>query len=264
MKRSSTGIIWGLVVLVIGVLIGAKAFGADFDIFFEGWWTLFIIVPSAVGLTEKGSRTGSLIALSIGVLLLLASRDVIEWNMFGKLILAAVFVIVGIKIIIDETCRHKGMDSSNTSSFSSNKTVYYTNSSDEQSYTGGAEQGANYQSTGSNYSNEIPRTVTAIFSGKDINFNGKEFFGMALSAVFGGIDLDLRNAIITKDVIIDVTAIFGGIDIKVSDNVRIVTNCTPIFGGVDDHSHFRGGSDGNSVHTIYLNGACIFGGVDIK
>ena len=43
MKNISKGL-WGIVLIAIGVVIGLNSFGvANIDIFFDGWWTLFII-----------------------------------------------------------------------------------------------------------------------------------------------------------------------------------------------------------------------------
>ena len=44
--KKLNGIVWGIVLVAAGVLLGLNAFGiTDIDIFFDGWWTLFIIVP---------------------------------------------------------------------------------------------------------------------------------------------------------------------------------------------------------------------------
>lgn len=271
MKRSTTGFIWGLIIIALGVLIGAKAFGADFDIFFDGWWTLFIIIPSAVGLFEKGNRTGSAIGFAVGIMLLLAAQDFIEWNMFGKLIIAFIFVIIGLRLIFDEGRRNKdreyfqnssGTENTYTYTYDSNNTNNTNNSS--SSYTDNNSTNFNSGSGSGAYNTINDTNVTAIFSGKNLNYNGLYFGGVAVTAIFGGIDINLRNAIIDKDVIIDVTAIFGGIDIYVPSNVRVVSNCTAIFGGVDNKTVTPSMTEGMNMPTIYVNGACIFGGVDIK
>lgn len=273
MKRSITGTIWGLIIIALGVLIGARAFGADFDIFFDGWWTLFIIIPSAVGLCEKGNRTGSAIGLSVGVMLLLAAQDFISWNMFGKLIVAVIFVIIGFKLIFDEGRRNKhvefnqdGSESTYTYTYDSKSTnnSTNTNNTNNTNYSSNTYSNNNNENFNSGSSSQYDSNVTAIFSGKNLNYNGMSFGGVAVTAVFGGIDLNLRNAIIDRDVIIDVTAIFGGIDIYVPSNVKVVTNCTPFLGGVDNKTVTPSMTEGMNMPTIYVNGACIFGGVDIK
>ncbi|WP_167955401.1 LiaF transmembrane domain-containing protein [Anaerosporobacter faecicola] len=285
MKRNATGYIWGLIIIALGVLIGAKAFGADFDIFFDGWWTLFIIVPCAVGLFEHGDRTGSLIGLGIGVMLLLAAQDFIPWNMFGKLIVAFIFVIIGIRLIFDGGHKnktiefHQGNTTSdntytytynesnsnngsnvNNNDYSTNNTYSNTTDNNNNNTNANFNQGSNGEAFKTNYNTN----VSAIFSGKSLDFSNQYFGGVAVTAIFGGIDVNLRNAIIDKDVIIDVTAVFGGIDIYVPTNVRVVTNCTPILGGVDNKTCSAAMTDGMNMPTVYVNGACIFGGVDIK
>lgn len=273
MKRSTTGFIWGLIIIALGVLIGAKAFGADFEIFFDGWWTLFIIIPSAIGLFEKGNRTGSAIGLVVGIMFLLVAQDFIEWHMFGKLIVAIIFVIVGFRLIFDESRRNKDREfyqnnngTENTYTYTYDSTNANNTDTNSSKNTYSDNNNANFNSgSGSQSYNSINDTnVTAIFSGKNLNYNGQYFGGVAVTAIFGGIDINLRNAIIDKDVIIDVTAIFGGIDIYVPSNVRVVSNCTAIFGGVDNKTVTPSMSEGMNMPTIYVNGACIFGGVDIK
>ena len=94
-----------------------------------------------------------------------------------------------------------------------------------------------------------------------MNFDSEEFNGAELTAVFGGVKCDLRNAIIEKDCAITATAVFGGIDIFVPDYVNVKINSNSIFGGVSDKNH-RSSVPG--AVTLYINATCMFGGVDIK
>ena len=103
------------------------------------------------------------------------------------------------------------------------------------------------------------RSACATFAGADMVVDGEVFEGATLTAVFGGVKCDLRNAVIEKDCIINVSAIFGGIDIIVSDKVNVETDTTCIFGGVGNKT--RGRKD---LPTVYVSGTCLFGGVDIK
>ena len=66
-------ILWGIVFIVIGIIIGLNALGVtNINIFFDGWWTLFIIIPCLIGLFDNDSegKTGNLIGIVIGVILL--------------------------------------------------------------------------------------------------------------------------------------------------------------------------------------------------
>ena len=50
MKRINS-FVWGLALLAVSAVLTLNAFEiTNIEIFFAGWWTLFIIVPSLVGL----------------------------------------------------------------------------------------------------------------------------------------------------------------------------------------------------------------------
>lgn len=101
----------------------------------------------------------------------------------------------------------------------------------------------------------------AVFSGQDAKIQNQEFKGANAEAIFGGVELDLREAIINEDQIINATSIFGGIDIFLPSNVKVEVKSTPIFGGVSNNTI---PSKEENAPTIYINGFCLFGGVDIK
>ena len=93
-------IIWGIAIVALGVIFGCNALGLfNINIFFEGWWTLFIIVPSVISLITEKEKLSSLAFLAIGVILLLAAQDVFSFEIAWKVILAAVFIVIGIGII---------------------------------------------------------------------------------------------------------------------------------------------------------------------
>ena len=47
-------ILWGVVLIIIGLIIGGNALGiTHINIFFNGWWTLFIIIPCFIGLFRE-------------------------------------------------------------------------------------------------------------------------------------------------------------------------------------------------------------------
>ncbi|MBE6609932.1 MAG: hypothetical protein E7634_04630 [Ruminococcaceae bacterium] len=71
--------VWGIVLIVIGVIVALNALKiTNIDLFFDGFWTLFIIIPCFIGIFTEKDKKGNLIGLVIGVLLLLACRDLLE------------------------------------------------------------------------------------------------------------------------------------------------------------------------------------------
>lgn len=80
--------------------------------------------------------------------------------------------------------------------------------------------------------------------------------------VFGGSDLDLRQAILPPEgMSINVICVFGGCDILVPEGVNVDVRGLGIFGGFD---HKTDECDDPSAPTIVVNGIAVFGGVDVK
>ena len=223
-------VLWGLVLIALGVVVGLNVLGiTHIDIFFEGWWTLFIIIPCFIGLFDKGSKTGNFIGLFIGISLLLACRDIVDMGTLLKLAFPAALIIIGFSVIF------KGIsDKKISEKIEKLKDKEKTSSKNE---------------------------YCAVFSGQDLNFANEQFTGASLSSVFGGIKCDLRQTILEEDVLINAEAIFGGIDIFPPANVKVKVKSTSVFGGVSNKAIFTGD---DSSPTIYVNATCIFGGVDIK
>ena len=94
-------IIWGLIFIVLGLIVGLNTLGiASINVFFDGWWTLFLIIPSFIGLFKDKDKTGDIILLVVGVLLLLGSQDIINFETIMKLVFPTILVIIGISCLI--------------------------------------------------------------------------------------------------------------------------------------------------------------------
>ena len=92
MKNKALSIIIGLLAIALGIGYGLKAldfeYFKEFTIFFDGWWTLFLIVPGIVSLFNKNSKkTFGIFVTSLGIILLLQQRGLFDTNI-KKLILA--------------------------------------------------------------------------------------------------------------------------------------------------------------------------------
>ncbi len=100
----------------------------------------------------------------------------------------------------------------------------------------------------------------ALFSGTDRIYRNEKFSGADLSAVFGGIKLDLSSAIIENDVRINGFALFAGCEITVPKNVNVNASGSNVFGGVSNKVGFQN----ENFPTIYLVSQTLFGGISIK
>lgn len=217
-------LLWGLVLIIIGVIIGLNSLEiTNIDIFFDGWWTLFIIVPCFIGLFNKSEgKTGNLIGLTIGIFLLLGVRNILPMETIAKLIIPFILVMIGLSMIFKNSIQKNISEKIN------------------KEKKNGLEN------------------IIATFS--DQKLEKDDFEGANLDAVFGGITLDLRNSQIKEDAVIVASSIFGGINIIVPKDVNVEVKSTSIFGGVTN----KASNLKENKKTIYIEAFCLFGGLDIK
>ena len=234
MRNKLSNALWGIFFIAIGIGIAGDVVNIwDFELFFEGWWTLFIIIPCFISMIQTGFGVGSTLGFIIGVLLFMSYRVDFNFSLW-RLIVPVVLIFIGLRIMFQSAFRKKPKFFDQTAN---------VNGAPGQTFNGTAKT-----------------EYSAVFSSNRIHVTD-QFSGTNLNAVFGGVVLDLRDAIITGDVEINATAIFGGIDMYLPRNVKIKTNNVPIFGGVSNKAAQF--TDPNAP-TIYLNSTCMFGGIDIK
>ena len=223
-------IIWGLTIITLGVIYGGNAIGLfDLNVFFDGWWTLFIIIPCAIGfITEKGKLV-SLAFLAAGVILLLAAQNVFSYDVAWKAILAVALILIGVSILF--------------------KTIFH--SKNDKEIKKKVEESKN---------DKDMDAQMAVFGSNERVYNKEVFCGSNLMAIFGAVDLDLRNATFTKDTVIKAFTMFGGIEIRLPKDVQIKTKSAFFLGGISDERREKADK---AKHTIYIDAAGGFGGISI-
>jgi len=230
MKKTSTWL-WGIVLIFLGLILGINAFGiVHIDIFFPGWWTLFIIVPCFIGLFngDEDDKTGDLIGLCIGAILLMACLGFYSFQVVWKLVVPVILVLIGVSLLCKDTIKKKVLKEAK---------IKEAEIVDEDEHW-------------------------ATFSSQKLNYDGETFEKADLEAVFGGVECDLRKAKIKDGAVIKATAIFGGVKIKLPDDVKVKVVSTSVFGGANDKHSKDVTSDAKK--TVYVNATCVFGGVEIE
>ena len=98
--KNLESIIIGLILIAIGVIIGLNTLNiTDINIFFDGWWTLFIIIPSIISLLKFNSVASSLTWLTIGVVLLLCCQGILSFDLALELLLPIILIAMGLSFI---------------------------------------------------------------------------------------------------------------------------------------------------------------------
>lgn len=111
---------------------------------------------------------------------------------------------------------------------------------------------------------EVGDTVRSfnVFSGSEMASHSDNFQGGSVSAVFGGGELDLRDANPAPEARLDVFTAFGGLEIKVPQGWQVDISGMPIFGGFDNVTAKE--QLGPGAPRLAVNATVLFGGLEIK
>jgi len=191
--------------------------------FISEWWPSILVIAGFLKLKNDDRRNGSILFV-IGLILLSATLDFINWGIIFKL-WPLVILYIGISMLM----KSKG------------------------------KPGLSFSTVSSSDDNFVH--ATAIFGSVERKIHSKAFTGANIMALFGGVEIDLTEVkAIDAGCVVNVTALFGGVEIRVSEDWNVIVTGTPIFGGIEDKS--KGGAEG--AVNITLNCTVAFGGLEIR
>lgn len=191
--------LWGILLIILGLIFGLNALEiTNINIFFDGWWTLFIIIPCFINLFKDEEKLGNLIGITIGTFLLLSCQEILNFEIVFKLLGPIILVLIGISFIFKDSISNKVK-----------KEIKKLNKNIDKEYY-------------------------ATFGSDNIDMKNEKFEGGSFNATFGSINLDLTKAKLEENTIIKANSIFGGISISVPTDVNIKVTSTSIFGGVSN------------------------------
>lgn len=107
--------------------------------------------------------------------------------------------------------------------------------------------------------------IVAIFGGASRKGGWHAEPVMEVLAVFGGVDLDFREAILPgQEVVLRATAILGGVDVIVPPEMRVVDGGGVAILGGRDIAGTSVESSGPDAPVLRIEGTCVLGGIDVK
>jgi len=216
----------GVLLIVIGFLFLMDTM----DIFNIGrvlanWWPLILIFLGFLKLKGE-NKSGGAILFVLGVVFLTTTLNIINWGSllrFWPLILIA----IGVSFIF----RAKGI------SWMSR---------------GGQEE----------ISDDFIKT-SAFLGGVDRSVNSDNFRGGDIMALFGGVELDLRQVKVAPDGCeMSLTALFGGVEVIVPQDWQVSISGTPILGAIENKTTWTGEEKEGKKLTCRCTIA--FGGIEIR
>ena len=208
-----------------------------------------MIIPCLYGLAKKGEdKTGYIIGLVICACFFINAQDIPFHIDFFPMVLALLCIVIGVKMIFPQNKNRDSMDF-----------TYDGMAGEEFGSTANSSYSGNYGKGSSGY-----LSLNAILGGKEVRVDNECFTGADINVVMGAVELDLRNAVISEDVYVNIFTVMGGVDLYVPANIRVVTDgCAMVMGGIDVHSTYVN-HIGADAPRIIVTGSCIMGGIDIK
>jgi predicted membrane protein len=232
------GFVWGLVIVLVGTALLLHQLGILPIDLVARFWPMILVLFGVMNLT---TRSGSF----FGILLILAGI-VLQLNRLGITHLSfadlwpMALIAVGLLLM---------WGSLETRGFLRAKAKAFQDFKD--------------QVTGAT----VPLTMlnaVAVFGGCERRVAGENFQGGRATAVFGGIELDFRDADMQDEAILEINCVFGGVEIRVPETWHVHSRNLPVFGGYEDKTRHPNNPAVGSPKTLIVTGMVIFGGIEIK
>lgn len=224
-RNNFNAIFWGLALVLVGVLFLAQNLGYIGNFPFWNYLPALLIVLGLYQLFANQFRAwaGPLMLILVGTFLLLAALDFISWSTFGTLIWPTILILVGLSIIF-----RRG---SSSDQFTEEKSSQFN--------------------------------IFSAFSAQKRNVTSPDFRNGEITSIFGGVEVDFRNAnIMEKPVRLQSTVMFGGTDIFVPQDWDVRIDAIAMFGGTEDKRNPA--ATIKQTPDLIVSGTVLFGGLSIK
>ncbi|MFS2215785.1 LiaI-LiaF-like domain-containing protein [Massilia cellulosiltytica] len=229
-NRASSQVVLGLIVVGMGVLFLLD----NLDILnFRhaiGFWPLAFIVAGCAALFGNGTRSGRSgnymggVLIAIGLLMIVSRMGYfyISWGTLWPLVMIALGGLVLYRSLGPGRVAREGV--------------------------------------GAGTSPDNVVDIVAVLGGFERRVSTQDFRGGEITAVMGGCALDLRDASIVKEAVINIFTVWGGINIKVPPDWTVVLNGTPVMGGFAEKT----ARPPDASKRLVITGYAIMGGVEVR
>ncbi|MDR0530732.1 MAG: cell wall-active antibiotics response protein [Oscillospiraceae bacterium] len=253
MKRSHFG---GILVALALILLGVALIGYTlFDwTWISGWWTILLAALALLMMIKHRPAFPNIFLLLFSIVSFARWQDFIidTWDKYAGCVGAVAVISLGLSLVLNFLRPQRPPE------------FVERGAGDPPPYCPPPENDSaplgkqNVPFTGE----EFPVRF-ALFSSENLRSDCKNLRGARLSAIFGGIMADLRQADFAQPISIEANCLFGGVDVLPPPGVRVECVGTSIFGGCDARAIAgRPYDPAHPVLTIrYLN---LFGGTNVK
>jgi hypothetical protein len=244
-NRGTSSVWGGLVILAVGVVLLLDRLGIVYarDIF--QFWPMLLVAAGLTWLSKATSLVGRLIGgLTVAGGLLLQADNLGYLRLRGDVFWPFVLIGIGVLLLaraLQERTRPAGE----------------VPAGEAPKWEGKLRDAVgNLSGDGAD--------ATAIFSHVERRITAQDFESSKVEAVFGGVELDLRDAGMKGDeAYVEANAVFGGIEIRVPESWQVIPRGAGVFGGFTDETRAPEANASAPVKRLIVKGAAVFGGVMI-
>lgn len=190
-------------------------------------WPMLLVAIGLVMTLGASEKTGGIIVMAVGGFFMIPLIFRETFHMYN-MFWPSIFIIVGIIFIVS---RRRGWNAISTKGIIGDEYVDYVN----------------------------------VFSGGERQIVSQNFKGGKVTAVFGGIELDLTKANLAPGVSeLEIACVFGGATLIVPDDWHVTIEVTPVLGGFSDTRKLTPGRTVDPSKHLLIKGAVVFGGGEVK
>jgi predicted membrane protein len=233
----SSHVVFGIIVLLLGILFLLENLGF---VYIRDIWQFWPVILIGVGIArvfeshDLHGTIGGVIIAGIGLIFMANSLGYLPWYLWSRL--WPVLLIGGGLLMI-------------LRGFS----------------WGGHWSGPHSFVDESSSTSENVLKEEVVFGGINRRVDSQDFQGGRATAVFGGVEIDLRKASTTKDIIeIHADAVFGGVEIMVPETWDVTVRGAGVLGGYEDKTHPVPMVEGVKRPRLIIRGSAVFGGVTVR
>jgi predicted membrane protein len=190
------------------------------------WPMLLVTIGLVITIGSSGGKTSGVIVMAVGAFFLIP--HIFRETFDVNMFWPSIFIIIGIIFI---ATKRRGWNSVSSTGIAGDDYIDYVN----------------------------------VFSGGERQIVSENFKGGRISAVFGGMELDLTKAKLAPGRNeLEIACVFGGATFIVPDDWNISIEVTPVLGGFSDSRKLIPGRIADSSRQLVIKGAVVFGGGEIK
>ena len=219
----------GVVLVLAGLFLVIRntGFFPEFidDVIFS--WPMLLVAIGLVMTLGATEKTAGIIVMAVGGFFMIPLVFRETFHMYN-MFWPSIFIIIGIVFIIS---RRRGWNAVTTKGIIGDDYVDYVN----------------------------------VFSGGERQIVSQNFKGGKITAIFGGIELDLTKASLAPGTSeLEIACVFGGATLIVPDDWHVTIEVTPVLGGFSDSRKLSPGRTVDPSKHLIIKGAVVFGGGEVK